>query len=44
MPDALEGAASFTSPDFASGYWQVKVSDKDIEKHAVVLTDGLYEL
>ncbi len=41
--DALRGAKYFCSIDLASGYWQIKVADKDREKMAFGSHLGLYE-
>ncbi len=41
--DALQGAKYFCSIDLASGYWQIKVADKDREKTAIGSHLGLYE-
>ncbi len=41
--EALRGAKYFCSIDLASGYWQIKVSDKDREKTAFGSHLGLYE-
>ena len=41
--DALYGAKYFSSLDFASGYWQIKVRDEDIPKTAFVTKQGLFE-
>ncbi len=41
--DALPGSKYFCSIDFASGYWQIKVVDKDREKAAFGSYLGLYE-
>ncbi len=43
IPDALRGAKYFCSIDLASGYWQIKVADKDREKTAFGSHLGLYE-
>ncbi len=42
--DAIGGAKSLCSIDIASGYWQIKVEDKDREKTAFGSHLGLYEL
>ena len=39
----LSGAKYFSTLDLASGYWQVKMSPKSIEKTAFVTHSGLYE-
>ncbi len=41
--DALRGAKYFCSIGLASGYWQIKVADKDREKIAFGSHLGLYE-
>ena len=42
--DALQGAGYFSSPDLASGYWQVPVAEKDRHKTSFCTPDGgLYE-
>ena len=41
--DSLAGAKYFSTVDMASGYWQIKVKDKDQEKTAFVTKSGLYE-
>ncbi len=41
--EALRGAKYFYSIDLASGYWQIKVADKDREKTAFGSHLGLYE-
>ncbi len=41
--DALLGAKYFCSMDLTSGYWQIKVVDKDREKTAFGSPLGLYE-
>ncbi len=41
--DALLGAKYFCSIDFTSGYWQIKVADKDRKKVAFGSHLGLYE-
>ncbi len=41
--DALRGAKYFCSIDLASGYWQIKVADKDRVKTAFSSHLGLYE-
>ncbi len=41
--DALPGEKYFCSIDFASGYWQIKVAEKDREKKAFGSHLGLYE-
>ncbi len=41
--EALSGAKYFYSIDLASGYWQIKVADKDREKTAFGSHLGLYE-
>jgi len=41
--EALGGAQCFSSRDLASGYWQVAVDPKDVEKTAFVTSNGLYQ-
>jgi transposase InsO family protein len=41
--DVLQGAKYFSTIDFASGYWQIKVRDEDVGKTAFVSRDGLFE-
>ncbi len=41
--DALQGAKYLYSIDLASGYWQIKVAEKDREKTAFGSHLGLYE-
>jgi hypothetical protein len=41
--DVLNGSKYFSSLDFASGYWQIKVKEEDIGKTAFVTKRGLYE-
>ncbi len=41
--DALRGTKYFSSIDFASGYWQIKETEKDREKTAFGSHLGLYE-
>ncbi len=41
--EALRGAKYFCSIDLASGYWQIKVADKNREKTAFCSHLGLYE-
>jgi hypothetical protein len=41
--DVLNGAKYFSSLDFASGYWQIKVKEEDVAKTAFVCKRGLYE-
>ena len=40
--DALGGACFFSTPDLASGYWQVVMDPKSKENTAFVTTYGLY--
>ena len=42
--DALQGAGNFSSPDLASGYWQVPVAEKDQHETSFCTPEGgLYE-
>ena len=41
--DALEGARWFNTPDFASGYWQVRMAVDDKVKTAFGTQSGLYQ-
>ena len=41
--DALEGTKWFSTLDLLWGYWQVEVSEKDREKTAFVMREGLFE-
>ncbi|MCP3662607.1 MAG: DDE-type integrase/transposase/recombinase [Gammaproteobacteria bacterium] len=41
--DRLSGAKLFTSLDMQSGYWQLKVAEKDRPKTAVVLPNSLWQ-
>ena len=41
--DTLSGAKWFSTLDLISGYWQVEVAEKDIEKTAFCTPDGLFE-
>jgi hypothetical protein len=41
--DCLSGATWFCTLDLLSGYWQVPVAEKDMEKTAFVTKSGLYE-
>ncbi len=43
IQDALRGAKYFCNIALASGYWQIKLADKDREKTAFGLRLGLYE-
>ncbi len=40
--DALQGSQYFSSLDLYSGYWQVKMDPKDIDKTAFVTCQGLF--
>ena len=41
--DSLGGAVYFSTMDLQSGYWQIAVEDRDIEKTAFTTFAGLYE-
>jgi hypothetical protein len=41
--DALNGAEWFCTSDLTSGYWQVAMSEQDIEKTAFCTRNGLYQ-
>ena len=41
--DTLAGAGWFTTLDLSSGYWQVGMADKNVEKTAFVTHGGLYQ-
>ena len=41
--DAMQGAKYFCTLDLASGYWQVKMADRDREKTAFTSHVGLFE-
>ncbi|UYV82809.1 hypothetical protein LAZ67_22000949 [Cordylochernes scorpioides] len=41
--DTLSRSSYFSTMDMRSGYWQIKVDDKDREKTAFITPDGLYE-
>ena len=41
--ESFRTANWFTTIDLASGYWQVEISEKDIEKTAFITHQGLYE-
>ena len=41
--DTLAGSCWFSTLDLVSGYWQVEMSQKDREKTAFCLPDGLFE-
>ena len=41
--DTLSGSKWFSTLDLISGYWQVKVEEKDREKTAFCTPDGLFE-
>ncbi len=41
--EALQGTKYFCSIDITSGYWQIKVAEKDREKKAFSSHLGLYE-
>ncbi len=42
MLDALRGSQYFSTLDLYSGYWQVKMDSKDIDKTAFVTRQGLF--
>ena len=41
--DTLSGSQWFSTLDLVSGYWQVKIDEKDQPKSAFCTTEGLYE-
>jgi hypothetical protein len=41
--EKFEGSNWFTTLDMASGYWQIEMEEKDIEKTAFITHEGLYE-
>src|ERR1700752_3098386 len=41
--DHVSKAKWFTTMDLASGYWQVKIAEEDIEKTAFITRYGLFE-
>ncbi len=41
--EKFEGSRWFSTMDMASGYWQVEMDEKDIEKTAFITHEGLYE-
>ncbi len=41
--EALKGKKLFCTLDLATGYWQIKMSDMDVEKTAFASYVGLYE-
>jgi transposase InsO family protein/predicted aspartyl protease len=41
--EALHGAKFFTTLDLSSGFWQIKMRDKDINKTAFCIQNGHYE-
>ena len=41
--DCLNGSKYFTSLDFASGYWQIKVKGDHVAKTAFICKSGLFE-
>ena len=41
--DALRGLKWFSTLDLASGYWQVPMAKKDVEKTAFATPFGLYQ-
>ena len=42
--DALRGSQYFSTLDLYSGYWQVKMDPKDIDKTAFVTPQGLFHI
>ncbi|KRZ72746.1 RNA-directed DNA polymerase -like protein [Trichinella papuae] len=44
IPDMLAGAKWFSTLDFASSYWQVKVCPEDHPKGALTTLFGLYHV
>src|SRR5436190_6927563 len=41
--EKFEGSKWFSTMDMASGYWQIEMDEKDIEKTAFITHEGLYE-
>jgi len=41
--DSFHGSKYFSTIDLKSGYWQVRVKDKDIRKTAFITNQGLFE-
>lgn len=41
--DTLRNARYFTSMDFASGYWQLRLAEEDRHKTVFITPDGLFE-
>ncbi|HVH95926.1 MAG TPA: reverse transcriptase family protein, partial [Bacillus sp. (in: firmicutes)] len=41
--EKFRGSKWFSTMDMASGYWQIEMEEKDIEKTAFITHEGLYE-
>ena len=41
--DQLSGKRIFSTPGARTGYWQIRLEEKSVEKTAFVTMDGLYE-